>query len=44
MFFLSCLRDTVMFPGFVDCVYLDAPNVVHLDNGLGDTISVHNTK
>ncbi|KAE8695161.1 60S ribosomal protein L13a [Hibiscus syriacus] len=36
-------RDTVTFPGFVDCIYLDAPNEVHLDNGLGDVISVKNT-
>lgn len=36
-------RDKVTFPGFVDCIYLDAPNELHLDNGLGDTISVKNT-
>ncbi|XP_021714537.1 putative glucose-6-phosphate 1-epimerase [Chenopodium quinoa] len=36
-------RDVVTFPGFVDCVYLDAPNEVLLDNGLGDKISVKNT-
>ncbi|MBA0770097.1 hypothetical protein Gotri_018771 [Gossypium trilobum] len=27
-------RDAITFPGFVDCIYLDAPNEVHLDNGL----------
>ncbi|KAE8668892.1 hypothetical protein F3Y22_tig00112281pilonHSYRG00018 [Hibiscus syriacus] len=27
-------RDAVTFPGFVDCIYLDAPTEVHLDNGL----------
>ncbi|KAF5198395.1 Glucose-6-phosphate 1-epimerase [Thalictrum thalictroides] len=36
-------RDAITFPGFVDCVYLDAPNDVQLDNGLGDTISIRNT-
>ncbi|KAH9663103.1 glucose-6-phosphate 1-epimerase [Citrus sinensis] len=36
-------RDRVTFPGFVDCIYLDAPSVVHLDNGLGDTITIRNT-
>ncbi|XP_031255194.1 putative glucose-6-phosphate 1-epimerase [Pistacia vera] len=36
-------RDVITFPGFVDCIYLDAPNEVHLDNGLGDTISIGNT-
>lgn len=32
------------FPGFVDCIYLDAPDELHLDNGLGDIISIKNTK
>ncbi|MBA0653500.1 hypothetical protein Goklo_020666 [Gossypium klotzschianum] len=36
-------RDAITFPGFVDCIYLDAPNEVHLDNGLGDVISIRNT-
>ncbi|KAK2965892.1 hypothetical protein RJ640_011139 [Escallonia rubra] len=36
-------RDVVTFPGFVDCVYLEAPNELYLDNGLGDIISVKNT-
>ncbi|KAG6663334.1 putative glucose-6-phosphate 1-epimerase [Carya illinoinensis] len=36
-------RDVVTFPGFVDCVYLDAPNELQLDNGLGDMISIRNT-
>lgn len=36
-------RDVVTFPGFVDCVYLDAPNELQLDNGLGDKISIKNT-
>ncbi|XP_062153953.1 putative glucose-6-phosphate 1-epimerase isoform X1 [Alnus glutinosa] len=36
-------RDLVTFPGFVDCVYLNAPNELRLDNGLGDTISIRNT-
>ncbi|KAK1588649.1 hypothetical protein Q3G72_025507 [Acer saccharum] len=36
-------RDVVTFPGFVDCVYLDAAKELHLDNGLGDTISIRNT-
>ncbi|XP_065622230.1 putative glucose-6-phosphate 1-epimerase isoform X2 [Quercus suber] len=36
-------RDLVTFPGFVDCVYLDAPNELQLDNGMGDIISIRNT-
>ena len=32
------------FPGFVDRVYLDAPSELHLDNGLGDVITMKNTK
>ncbi|KAK3003493.1 hypothetical protein RJ639_019827 [Escallonia herrerae] len=36
-------RDLVTFPGFVDCVYLEAPKELYLDNGLGDIISVKNT-
>ncbi|KAL6224620.1 hypothetical protein ACLB2K_003475 [Fragaria x ananassa] len=36
-------RDAVTFPGFVDCVYLDSPRELHLDNGLGDIISIKNT-
>ncbi|KAF5752990.1 putative glucose-6-phosphate 1-epimerase [Tripterygium wilfordii] len=36
-------RDVVTFPGFVDCVYLGAPDEVHLDNGLGDVITIRNT-
>lgn len=34
----------VTFPGFVDCVYLDASSELQLDNGLGDLISINNTK
>lgn len=36
-------RDAVTFPGFVDCVYLDAPSELYLDNGLGDKIAIRNT-
>lgn len=36
-------RDGVTFPGFVDCIYLDAPPELHLENGLGDVISIKNT-
>ncbi|KAL5099462.1 hypothetical protein RYX36_003789 [Vicia faba] len=36
-------RDVVTFPGFVDCVYLDASNELELDNGLGDIITIKNT-
>lgn len=36
-------RDAVTFPGFVDCIYLDAPSELQLDNGLGDTIFIKNT-
>lgn len=28
----------------MDCVYLDAPNELHFDNGLGDQIIIKNTK
>ncbi|CAA3026632.1 putative glucose-6-phosphate 1-epimerase [Olea europaea var. sylvestris] len=36
-------RDVVTFPGFVDCVYLDAPEELQLNNGLGDKITIKNT-
>ncbi|KAK6922701.1 Aldose 1-/Glucose-6-phosphate 1-epimerase [Dillenia turbinata] len=36
-------RDVITFPGFVDCIYLDAPSEIQLDNGLGDIISISNT-
>ncbi|KAK9284935.1 hypothetical protein L1049_024116 [Liquidambar formosana] len=36
-------RDVITFPGFVDCIYLDANNELDLDNGLGDIISLKNT-
>ncbi|KAH7434873.1 hypothetical protein KP509_06G039000 [Ceratopteris richardii] len=35
-------REEVNFPGFVDCVYLDAPEELIMKNGLGDTISITN--
>ncbi|KAL0331202.1 UNVERIFIED_CONTAM: putative glucose-6-phosphate 1-epimerase [Sesamum angustifolium] len=35
-------RDVVTFPGFVDCIYVDAPEEVYLDNGLGDSITIKN--
>ncbi|XP_052195318.1 putative glucose-6-phosphate 1-epimerase [Diospyros lotus] len=35
-------REVVTFPGFVDCLYLEAPNELLLDNGLGDKISIRN--
>ncbi|EPS71412.1 hypothetical protein M569_03345, partial [Genlisea aurea] len=35
-------RDVVTFPGFVDCVYLDAPSELYLDNGLGEVITIQN--
>ncbi|KAL0423882.1 UNVERIFIED_CONTAM: hypothetical protein Sradi_0923000, partial [Sesamum radiatum] len=35
-------RDVVTFPGFVDCIYVDAPEEVYLDNGLGDWITIKN--
>lgn len=35
-------REVITFPGFVDCVYLNAPNELQLDNGLGDTITIRN--
>lgn len=34
----------MIFPGFVDRVYLDAPSELQLDNGLGDVITIKNTK
>ncbi|KAK9113090.1 hypothetical protein Scep_020609 [Stephania cephalantha] len=36
-------REVITFPGFVDCIYLDTPSEIHLDNGLGDLISIRNT-
>ncbi|KAL3583544.1 hypothetical protein D5086_014605 [Populus alba] len=36
-------RDVVIFPGFVDRVYLDAPSELQLDNGLGSVITIKNT-
>lgn len=36
-------RDVVTFPGFVDCIYLNAPNELSLENGLGDKILIKNT-
>ncbi|KAK6150882.1 hypothetical protein DH2020_015814 [Rehmannia glutinosa] len=36
-------RDIVTFPGFVDCVYLETPGELQLDNGLGDVITIKNT-
>ncbi|EYU40191.1 hypothetical protein ABFS82_08G078600 [Erythranthe guttata] len=36
-------RDAITFPGFVDCVYLEAPAEIQLDNGLGDVITIKNT-
>ncbi|XP_020249807.1 putative glucose-6-phosphate 1-epimerase isoform X1 [Asparagus officinalis] len=35
-------REVINFPGFVDCVYLNAPNELLLDNGLGDVITIKN--
>ena len=40
----SHYRDVVTFPGFVDCIYLDAPNELYLENGLGNKILIRNTK
>lgn len=36
-------RDVVTFPGFVDCIYLNAPNELSLENGLGNKILIKNT-
>lgn len=35
-------REDVNFPGFVDCIYLNAPQELLLINGLGDKISIRN--
>lgn len=35
-------RDAVTFPGFVDCIYLDTPNLLELENGIGDIITITN--
>ncbi|CAA7401971.1 unnamed protein product [Spirodela intermedia] len=35
-------REAVVFPGFVDCIYLDAPGEVVLENGLGNALSIRN--
>ncbi|GKD57132.1 hypothetical protein Tco_1290519 [Tanacetum coccineum] len=37
-------RDVVTYPGFVDRLYLGAANELFLDNGLGNIISIKNTK
>ncbi|CAL9151086.1 putative glucose-6-phosphate 1-epimerase [Musa acuminata AAA Group] len=36
-------REVITFPGFVDCVYLDAPKEIFLDNGIGDVINIQNS-
>ncbi|KAI4387310.1 hypothetical protein MLD38_005152 [Melastoma candidum] len=36
-------REAVNFPGLVDCIYLNAPSELFLENGLGDAISIRNT-
>lgn len=36
-------RESVVFPGFVDCIYLDAPTDVVLENGLGDTLVIRSS-
>lgn len=35
-------REQVNFPGFVDCIYLNAPQELFLINGLGETLSIYN--
>eukprot|EP00252_Welwitschia_mirabilis_P013142 TRINITY_DN29023_c0_g1_i1.p1 TRINITY_DN29023_c0_g1~~TRINITY_DN29023_c0_g1_i1.p1 ORF type:complete len:364 (+),score=59.10 TRINITY_DN29023_c0_g1_i1:175-1266(+) len=35
-------RAEVNFPGFVDCMYLDVPEKLHFQNGLGDTLFIEN--
>lgn len=35
-------REVITFPGFVDCVYLDAPQELQLGNGLGDIVIIRN--
>uniref|UniRef100_A0A1D1Z348 glucose-6-phosphate 1-epimerase n=1 Tax=Anthurium amnicola TaxID=1678845 RepID=A0A1D1Z348_9ARAE len=35
-------REVITFPGFVDCIYLDAPSELNLDNGLDDIITIQN--
>lgn len=41
---LFWFREVITFPGFVDCVYLDAPKEIFLDNGIGDVINIQNSK
>ncbi|URE19723.1 Aldose 1-epimerase [Musa troglodytarum] len=36
-------REVITFPGFVDCIYLDAPKEIFLDNGIGDVINIQNS-
>ncbi|CAM6043571.1 unnamed protein product [Sphagnum compactum] len=36
-------RETITFPGFVDCMYRNTPNEVVLANGLGTTLSIKNS-
>ncbi|CAI5944507.1 unnamed protein product [Closterium sp. NIES-65] len=35
-------RDEVTFPGFVDCMYLNTPQELVLDNGLGRKLAIRN--
>ncbi|CAI5462444.1 unnamed protein product [Closterium sp. Yama58-4] len=35
-------RDEVTFPGFVDCMYLNTPEELVLDNGLGRKLAIRN--
>lgn len=36
-------REEVTFPGFVDCMYLNAPSELVLSNGLGNVITIKST-
>ncbi|XP_024380720.1 putative glucose-6-phosphate 1-epimerase [Physcomitrium patens] len=35
-------RNVIEFPGFVDTMYMNTPNVLVLDNGLGEKLSIRN--
>eukprot|EP00270_Netrium_digitus_P008807 TRINITY_DN264_c0_g1_i1.p1 TRINITY_DN264_c0_g1~~TRINITY_DN264_c0_g1_i1.p1 ORF type:complete len:367 (-),score=108.30 TRINITY_DN264_c0_g1_i1:105-1172(-) len=35
-------REEVTFPGFIDCMYLNGPDSLNFDNGLGATVKITN--
>lgn len=43
-FVLALDREEVTFPGFVDCIYLNAPQELLFTSGLGYVLSISNKK